>query len=308
MKKLIKYIIFISIIFLVVIYNQNIVVFIFHNFIYKKNASITISNNYYKNSDYLFIQNTKDFIPQNKQDIMNIIYTGLNSGNDEFIFYCTDKKYESCLDDVKYITNDNVLLSAINNYLHPFNSYSAINIHINNLGEIKFEIKKLYSQEEINILNHKIDEIYNSIIKENMTEKEKIKMIHDYIINNTVYDKNKADDISNPNSSPYKSNMAIGVLINGYGICGGYTDSMALFLNKMNIKNYKISSETHIWNYVNIDGNWFHLDLTWDDPVVNTGQNFLLDTFFLITTDELLEKDTTQHIFDKNNYLETKNF
>mgnify|MGYP004693979423 FL=1 len=81
---------------------------------------------------------------------------------------------------------------------------------------------------------------------------------------------------------------------------------MALFLDKMGIKNYKVSSDSHIWNLVYVDGAWKHLDLTWDDPVVNTGENMLLHTYFLISYDELLKQNTAQHNFDTNIYQEAK--
>jgi len=50
----------------------------------------------------------------NKQDIKNIIYTVLNSGVDEFTFYCPEE-YKNCTKEVKEIANDQVILSSINN-------------------------------------------------------------------------------------------------------------------------------------------------------------------------------------------------
>ena len=81
---------------------------------------------------------------------------------------------------------------------------------------------------------------------------------------------------------------------------------MAIFLNNWNIDNYRIASSTHVWNLVNIDGKWLHLDLTWDDPVADDGKDYLLDSFFLISTDELLESEKTQHVFDLDVYKEVK--
>ena len=50
---------------------------------------------------------------------------------------------------------------------------------------------------------------------------------------------------------------------------------MELFLEKMNVKSYKISGEKHVWNAVEINGVWKHLDLTWDDPVASDGNDYL---------------------------------
>ena len=79
---------------------------------------------------------------------------------------------------------------------------------------------------------------------------------------------------------------------------------MAIYLNKLGIKNYKISSEQHIWNYVYLDGRWYHLDLTWDDPVLSSGEEVLSDTYFLITTEELKKLNDSQHNFNTNIYQE----
>ena len=47
-------------------------------------------------------------------------------------------------------------------------------------------------------------------------------------------------------STTYASDIAYGPLFEGYGICGGYTDAMELFLEKMGIESYKISSDQHV--------------------------------------------------------------
>ena len=134
-----------------------------------------------------------------------------------------------------------------------------------------------------------------------MPTREKIKIIHDYIIDNAEYDKLKYE---NKNDTTYKSNTAYGVLVQGYGTCNGYADAMAIFLDKLNIINYKISNSEHIWNLVYLDGKWYHLDLTWDDPISDVNIN--RDTYFLITTSELEELNDGTHKFDKSIYTEAK--
>ena len=132
-----------------------------------------------------------------------------------------------------------------------------------------------------------------------MPIREKIRVIHDYIIDNTEYDKLKNDNI---NDTTYKSQTAYGALIQGYATCNGYSDAMAIFLDKLNVINYKISNDEHIWNLVYLDGKWYHLDLTWDDPISEINVN--RDTYFLITSDKLLELNDGTHEFDKNIYSE----
>ena len=81
---------------------------------------------------------------------------------------------------------------------------------------------------------------------------------------------------------------------------------MELFLEKLNIESFKVSSEKHVWNAVYLNGNWYHLDLTWDDPVTNTGAQLLLHDYFLIDTNKLKSLKIDQHNYDELAYQELK--
>ena len=74
----------------------------------------------------------------------------------------------------------------------------------------------------------------------------------------------------------------------------------------MNIKSFRVSSDDHVWNVLYIWGKWYHLDLTWDDPVASDGKDYLEDTYFLINTDQLLKIERTQHAFNADYYPELK--
>lgn len=307
MKKLITALILLIIIGTIYFFSDEIVDFVMYEYIYAEDFKYEEGNVYERNTDFLFVSRTDDYKPNNKQDILNIIYTALNKGWIDFTFFCP-KDYLTCLEDVDDITNNTTLISNINNYVSTFNSYNKIIVNTNSFGRVNIMVDKLYNDEEINLINSKIDEIYNSIITNTMTLTEKIKVIHDYIINNTVYDEERSTQIKagNITSLKHPSNTAYGPLFTGKAICGGYTDIMALFLDKLGVTNYKISSSKHIWNFLYIDNTWKHLDLTWDDPVVNTGENVLTDTFFLVSSNDLKTKETVQHDFDENIFIEAK--
>ena len=215
----------------------------------------------------------------------------------EFTFYCP-KDYENCINDVNDIANNQNTISSINNFVHPYNSFKTLKTEVESTGKITVIIEKVYDEDSIVILNYKVDDILSKEITTNMDQKEKVKKLHDYIINNTTYDKERSDK-KNIN---YKSDNAYGVLIENYGLCGGYTDAMMLFLEKLNIQNYKISTENHIWNYVKIDNKWLHLDLTWDDPITKDNRDILDYSYFLIDDDRLLELEKEEHNYDKNIY------
>lgn len=285
---------------LMVLFNINNITNSFAKVLEKKpTIVINDANKYTKDYSFEFVKLNNNFIPYSYQDLLNIIYSTLNNGWETFTFYCP-AEYTDCITDIKKITNDEILLTNINNFIHPFNSFKNIKTSYDNSGEITFRLTKLYSQEQIDELNKAVDNIINKNILDEMTLEEKIRVIHDYIINNTVYDTEAVEELQNHSVI----NTAIGSLINGKALCSGYSDAMALFLYKFRIPNYKIASKTHVWNAVYINDEWKHLDLTWDDPITEDGQNILIHNFFLIDTESLHKEDMEYHTFDYIVYRE----
>ena len=266
------------------------------------NKEIVINKNeYYRDYDFTFVQNTNDFRPKNKQDLLNVYYTIINSGESSFTFYCT-REYPDCISEVQSIANNQSILSDINNYVHPLNGFSNIETEYDSLGRVTVTIEKSYSKEEIDMINDKVDLLSETLIKDNDSIYNNILRVHDYIINNTIYDSDRSDY----NIIKYKSDIAYGPLFEGYAICGGYTDLMELFLERMGIVSFKVSSDQHIWNAVYYNDNWLNLDLTWDDPVADDGKNYLEHNFFLISTTKLQSIEKTEHYFDFDVYKELK--
>ena len=265
----------------------------------QKEVVLTANNDYSRDYSFNFVSLTDDFSPKNYQDLLNIYFTILNSGEDEFSFYCQDD-YKECLTDVDNLANDQKTLSAINNFVHPFNSFRHLETTYDDYGKVTLKIDHIYNSSEIKLINAKVKEIETEIWNSTMNDEEKIKQAHNYIINNSKYDKDRSDN----NIVNYKSDTAYGTLLEGYSLCGGYTDAMELFLEDLNIKSYKIASENHVWNAVNLNNTWYHLDLTWDDPITNDGSDILEYNFFLITTPELEEIENEQHNYDKAIYSE----
>ena len=264
-----------------------------------KIVTLTASNDYTRDYDFNYVKRTDDFTPSNYQDLLNIYYTVLNSGEEEFSFYCTDE-YSECINDVDSLANNQKVLSTINNFVHPFNSFRHLETSYDDYGKVTLKIEHIYNNNDIKLINAKVEEIEKEIWNSSMSNEDKIKEAHNYIINNSKYDKDRSDN----NIVKYKSDTAYGSLLEGYSLCGGYTDAMELFLEDMGIKSYKISSENHVWNAVNLNNAWYHLDLTWDDPITTDGSDILEYNFFLITTSELDELEAEQHNYDKNVYSE----
>ena len=84
--------------------------------------------------------------------------------------------------------------------------------------------------------------------------------IHDYLIDSIQY--YVVDD------SEYN---AYNALIDGKTVCSGYAEAFKTFMDMLDIECITISgtanSEAHVWNLVLLDGDWYHVDVTWDDPL-----------------------------------------
>ena len=303
MKKIIILIIILGIFAGALYYRSDIIEFMVDNISNMKKEPTKLKNNIFAaKENFEYVQLTDNFKVKNTQDIKNVYYTVFNSGMTTFTFYCASG-YDNCIDDVNYISNNQKLLSHINNFVPVFNSFKNVETKFDNLGKVTINTVLTYNDEVIaNIVNNKINDIIKEKINDSQTDEEKIKIIHDYIINNAKYDSDRSDK----RITKYHSDIAYGPLIEGYAICGGYADAFKIFLDKLGIPNFKISSENHVWNVVKINDKWLHVDLTWDDPVTSTGEDVLEYDYFLITSEELHNLEKEQHNFDKDIYLELK--
>lgn len=259
--------------------------------IVSKNDLVIKEPNSYK-VDYTFENfNYKvSYVPYNKEELIDIYFNVLNNGYNEFTFYCP-KEYKNCTKDVESIGNDSKLMSNINNYVHPYNSFKTIKTKVSSNNEITLEIQKKYSEEKINKINELVNNVISELDLNNIDNLTKIERIHNYILNHTVYDKN---------TNNFDINSAYGSLIEGHAVCSGYADAFSIFMNIYKIPNIRVSSENHLWNLVYINGKWLHIDLTWDDSENNKYDN----NYFLITKEKLFSLDTKEHNFDESFFIE----
>ena len=132
-------------------------------------------------------------------------------------------------------------------------------------------------QHNINVedvmLSKKIDDIYKRvIIGEGLSNKEKIRDITLYIINNFEYD---MDYYTISNRKPLDS-----FLESHRGVCTSYAYLVSTLLTKAGIENYEVRNEEHIWNLVKNDGKYYYLD------VANLDDNNM--EFFVKNTDNYM--------------------
>lgn len=153
-------------------------------------------------------------------------------------------------------------------------------------------------------VDKKVRSIISKEIKPGMTDAEKVKAIHDYIIQNCSYDYAHVDT----EKDGYWCN-AEGPLLKGKAICSGYSAAFQVCMDALNIPcqevGGKISDGTgHGWNLVQVDGNWYHIDLTFDDPVFSksyktTFKNyhmFVSYQYFLVNDQKMIDDGRRWHM------------
>ena len=308
-KTLLKIIFYGTIIILVLIlYVPNIDLVVDHSY-YEEEVMPPIENEYAIDSDTsTFIEKhliTDSFLAQERMDLKRAIFTTINSGTNNFTFYCA-REYEDCYVDLKEITNDRRSLTYFNNFVHPYNNYHTIDVEYDSRGKIDLGVTRLYSNDEIEQLEEKVTELWEANVNEGMSKVDIIRTFHDKILNKADYDKERAEAIEEDyDLPPANSDKATGALLDEVAICGGYSDAMALFLYELGLKNYRISNEKHIWNYLKLDDEWLHLDLTWNNPSAN-GETIIISTYFLVDTAELESIEDGAHHYNKDIFIEAQ--
>ncbi len=176
--------------------------------------------------------------------------------------------------------------------------YSGCTYYSNGLLTLQYSKSPEVVIKHTTFLKEKVDMLTKQLIKPDMTEYEKELAIHNYIVENCEYDIDgyESSQISSESYSAY------GVLCLGTGVCEGYAEATKLLLNRVGVMCEIITGtskgEGHAWNLVKIGGEYYHLDVTWDDPVMADGSNILSHHYFNITDQDM----SLDHDWDRNNY------
>jgi len=127
-------------------------------------------------------------------------------------------------------------------------------------------------------LDTKIQSVLKALDLREATDYEKVKAIHDYIIKRTSYDQT------------FKKHTAYNALINKSSVCEGYALAAYRMFTDAGLECRIISGIAgggpHAWNIVKVDGKWYYIDLTWDDPITSSGEQVLRYDYFLKNSKE----------------------
>ncbi len=137
--------------------------------------------------------------------------------------------------------------------------------------------------ESDNAVLEEINKVIDNYNMYHLTTFEQIRTVHNYILQNTEYDTGRLENGSFlPDSYTVK-----GVLLNKKAVCEGYAQAFALFMNLLGIENQIVrgttlkNNATHAWNLVKLEDDWYHIDVTWDDPIGNPADKINYTYFML---------------------------
>ncbi len=115
-----------------------------------------------------------------------------------------------------------------------------------------------------------------SKIEPGMTDLEKLITVYQYFTMNYQYDES------------LKNHSADSLFTSGKAVCEGFAYGMKYILDLLGFENDYAYIPGHMWNMVKLDGEWYHMDVTWDNPVSTMQDLPFASSHFFLTSDELL--------------------
>ena len=187
------------------------------------------------------------------------------------------RQYQSAIEALVYENPDMFYLDVTKMYINIKTitkiTGTKYNVYINNGEEITYLADGFYSKQDVEKYESQIEQIKNLILRniQGKSDYEKIKIIHDYLIDSIQYEK----DLSQNNIYDI-----YGALVNKKCVCEGYAKAFQYLMNEIGIENTiiigtgtnsKNQTENHAWNYVKLNEKWYAIDVTWDDPIITGG-------------------------------------
>lgn len=184
--------------------------------------------------------------------------------------------YQSAIEAYTYDNPDVFYLSPNKMYLNiettTRGSTVTYNVYINQGKGSNYLIDEFQSKEQVDRALIEIKENANQVLqKKTGNAQQDIKMVHDYLVDTVEYD-----------TTLSKSNIynIYGAMIQKEAVCEGYARAFKYYMDKLGIPcvlgigkgtNSEGKTENHAWNYVEVEGTWYAIDVTWDDPVIIGG-------------------------------------
>ncbi|MCF0125928.1 MAG: hypothetical protein HUJ68_09305 [Clostridia bacterium] len=178
--------------------------------------------------------------------------------------------YQSAMEAFIYDNAEMLYISPNKMYLEIITfSNNKFEVSISNGNAENYLADEFSNSAQVNSAVKEVENVKNELLKKKTGNKyNDIKMVHDYLVDTIEYDQS----ISEPNIYDI-----YGALVRKIAVCEGYARAFKYIMDEMGINcvlimgngtNSQGQTENHAWNYVELDGKWYALDATWDDPII----------------------------------------
>lgn len=203
------------------------------------------------------------------EQVRETVLTGMLMMDEEIDLSDYDIKYEDFQEIIQDLTNSSADLFYVSNHYSVMTDSSETYV-------LTFFPEYEYSEsavEEMRTAFHAAVAQIMSGINPLWSDREKALYVHDYLVSQYEYD----------NSLSHYD--AYSLLVDGSAVCQGYTLSYNYLMDRLGIPSVSVPSDSmqHIWNQIELDGEWYHVDMTYDDtslpydiPGMALHENFLL--------------------------------
>lgn len=128
-------------------------------------------------------------------------------------------------------------------------------------GSTEAELHFFYEPERLEEIGRLLDRTVSRIVgmcgESCSTDYEKELFVHDYLANNVEYDRSS-------NAYDHAAQTQVGALLEGRAVCEGISKAAALLLQEAGVDCGCLFNREHMWNVIRLDGEYYHLDVTWD--------------------------------------------
>ena len=157
------------------------------------------------------------------------------------------------------------------------------------------------AREEQQKLDAAINELNSRVDISGMTDEEIVLAYHEYLTSTVAYA--YAAYLQGSLGGAHEYDM-YGALVNHSSVCQGYAETMFYLLKKAGLSCAIASSQNinHAWNIVKVNGKWYHVDATWDDPVWDMPGRSIHD-YFLVSFDTMNKNTLVNHTKDRTDMV-----
>lgn len=215
--------------------------------------------------------------PLNNQDLKEALYENIKLHNEKFSITFRgnteqiEQQLEQMMHDLQY--EDPYIYENIMQWNANF-TYTSEQATVN------FFITYLITLEQEYFVEQEVNRLAQELTHDKMSDLEKVRVIHDYVVRQAEY----SSETSSSQYSPYT------ILTERKGVCQAYAFLIYRLLQEVNIEVLYVKGQAggslHSWNLVKLGNEWYHLDATWNDSIVDGGRD-IEHPYFLVTDQQM---------------------